>query len=231
MKTSVLAGVAGLAVCAAGAAAQTRFVLADRTNDALWAVDDLNGNGLIDEPGEVALMFNGANAAGTLGISNPTSLTVRSDGLVIYGDQGVGKVYMMKDLNRDGDCQDIGESWVAAEAGNAAAVSFAFPTGCAFDPLGVAYVVNAGNASGADAIYRLVDLNGDKDFQDAGEIIEYVGTGFFGPGNGAYSPQEAVFDPTATNPVVGYIHNSSTGLFGVSKFRDSNGNGRADDAG
>ncbi len=230
MKAGVLAA-AGLAMCAGDVSAQTRFVLADRTNDSLWAVDDLNGNGIIDEPGELVLMFNSANAAGTLGISNPTSLGVRSDGLVMYCDQLATKIYMMKDLNRDGDCQDIGESWIAAEAGNAAGVNFAFPTGAAFDPLGVAYIVNAGNGFGNDAVYRLVDLNGDKDFQDPGEIIEYVGTGFFGPGNGAYSPQELVFDPTATSPVVGYVHNSSSGLFGVFKFKDADGNGRADDAG
>jgi hypothetical protein len=222
----VLALLAG----SAPAAAQKAFLLNDRTNDAIYRVADLNGDGFINEPGEVRLWFNAANVAGTIGPSNPTCLSTRPDGLAVMGDQGLGVIFRLRDLNGDGDAQDPGESLVAADATNASGVSFAFPTGAAFDPLGILYIVNAGNAFGNDAIYKLVDLNGDGDFQDPGEITEWVGAGAFGPGNGPYSPQEILFLPTAVFPV-GLVRNSSTGLHGVYRFADLNGNGRADDPG
>ncbi|MFO0840405.1 MAG: hypothetical protein U1D55_18005 [Phycisphaerae bacterium] len=206
--------------------AQTRFLVADRTNDGLYFARDLNSNVHIDEPGEISLWFNGANAAGTLGPQNPTALGIRRDGLCIMGDQLNRCVYRLQDLNDDGDAQDAGESLVAADATNASLVSFAFPTGVAFDASGDIYVVNAGTTSGSDAIYRLVDLNSDGDFQDAGEITEYVGVGAFGPGNGPYSPQEILFVGD-----VGYLRNSSANLFGIYRFVDLNNNGRADDPG
>lgn len=217
---------AGLAMPAA-LRAQTQFLINDRTNDTIYRVIDLNGNGTIDEPGEVFAWFSGANAAGTLAIQNPTCLAVRPDGAAIMGDQLNRNVYAIRDMNRDGDAQDVGESIVGADATNLSGVSFAFPTGAAFDSLGRAYVVNAGNASGDDGIYRLVDLNADGDFQDAGEVTHCVTTGAFGPGNGPYSPQEVVLAPGD----VGYVRNSSSGLHGIYRFVDSNGNGRADDPG
>ena len=50
---------------AQSALAQSRYLIADRTNDAIYELIDLNGNGVIDEPGEVHLYFNGTNSAGT----------------------------------------------------------------------------------------------------------------------------------------------------------------------
>jgi len=207
--------------------AQTRAIVNDRTNDAMYRFVDANGNGFIDEPGEVNLWFNLANAPGTLGPMNPTCLAVSRGGVVIMGDQLNRNVYRLRDLNGDGDAQDAGESVVFADATNVSGVSFAFPTGAAFDSHGEAYVVNSGNASGDDGVYRLVDLSGDGDAQDAGEITPFVTTGAFGPGNGPYSPQEIVFD---RNDVC-YLRNSSTGLHGIYRCEDLNHNGRADDAG
>jgi len=230
MKTCVLTAIAGLAAAAAPSFGQSRFLINDRTNDSIWAVHDRNGNGVIDQPDEVSRFFSSANAAGTLAISNPTCLAVRADGLVLMGDQGNRCVYLVHDLNRDGNGQGLGESVVAADATNASAVSLAFPTGAAFDSLGRAYVVNAGNSFGNDAIYRLVDLDMDGQFQSTGEITEYVGAPAFGPGNGAFSPQEMAFD-FSTSPLVGYMHDSASTTRGVYRFVDLNGNGRADDPG
>jgi hypothetical protein len=231
MRTAPFALIAGLAA-AFPAAAQDRFVVADRTNNALYILWDLNHNGVIDEPAEVFTWFNASNAAGTLPMDNPTALGALADGRVVMGDQATANrnVYLMRDRNTDGDALDLAESAVVADATNASAVSFAFPTGVAWDPQGNLYVVNAGNGFGNDGIYRLTDLNADGDFQDAGEVTEYVTTGAFGPGNGPYSPQEIVFVP-GTSPAVGLLRNSSSGLHGVFTFVDLNGNGRADDAG
>lgn len=213
--------------CAVAVSAQTRFVVADRDSDALARLLDANHSGVIDEPGEVNRYFDGANAAGTFGPQNPTALAIGRRGVVIMGDQINRNVYRLFDSNNDGDTQDAGESIVFADVTNASGVSFAFPTGAALDAGGDAFVVNAGNASGNDGIYRLRDLNNDGDAQDVGEITDYVTTGAFGPGNGPYGPQEMFFDCAG----VGYVRNSTAGLHGIYRFEDLNHNGRADDAG
>jgi len=133
----------------------------------------------------------------------------------------------MRDRNGNGDALNIGESGIVADPTNASGISFAFPTGAAFDSNGALYIVNAGNTFGNDGIYRLVDLNGNGNFQDPDEITVYVGAPVFGPGNGPYSPQEIFFD--AGN--VGYLRNSSANLHGVYRFVDTNTNGHADDPG
>ncbi|MBX3356835.1 MAG: hypothetical protein KF745_00250 [Phycisphaeraceae bacterium] len=225
--TCAVAGVVGLGIGVANA--QTRFNVNDRTNDSIYQFFDANHNGVIDEPGEVTLYFSAANAGGLPGPLNPTTLGVRRDGLTLMGDQDSTRrlLYLLKDLNGDGDANDAGEAIIAADATNASGVSFAFPTGSEFDSRGRLYVVNAGNTFGNDIIVRLVDLNGDGDFQDVGEITEYVAVPFFGAGNGPYSPQEIVFDRDDAM----YLHNSSANLHGVWRFVDANSNGRADDAG
>jgi hypothetical protein len=215
------------ALSASAAVAQNRFVVADRTTDSLWVLHDLNGNTVIDEPAEVHLLFSAANAAGTLGPMNPTSLAIFADGTVLFGDQLNRNVYVLRDYNNDGDTQDAGESAVVADATNASLVSFAFPTGAGFDRAGRRYIANAGNSFGNDGLYRLVDLNSDGDAQDAGEVEHFVTDGYFGPGNGPYGPQEFIFDAAG----VCYMKNSSTDNFAVYRFEDLDLNGRADDPG
>jgi hypothetical protein len=204
-------------------------LVTDRTNDRIWLLTDTNDNGVIDEPDEVRLFFSAANAAGTPGPLNPNTIGARADGLVVFGDQDDTRrmIISLRDLNCDGDAMDEGESMILVGPGNASGVSFAFPTGIAFDPAGRLYVVNAGNAFGNDGIYRVQDLNNDGDAMDEGEVTDYVTVGAFGPGNGAYSPQEIVFGAGG----VLYLRNSSSGLHGVYACRDLDENGRADDAG
>ncbi|HYE03357.1 MAG TPA: hypothetical protein VD963_08995 [Phycisphaerales bacterium] len=229
MSIRIAATAAGMLACAAGAPAlgQTRFVIADRTNDSLWVLADHNHNGVIEEPGEVHLLFSAANAAGTPGPLNPTALEVRRDGLIVYGDQDSTRKMLvgLRDLNLDGDAQDPGESWVIADPTNASAISFAFPTGIAFDSLGRPVVVNAGNALGNDGVYRL-DIAGDGDAQEPGEVSTLVGTGNFQGANGPYSPQELV--PVAASFL---LRNSSAGLNGVFRLADLSADGDMDDAG
>lgn len=221
-------------LCAAGLAgafvhglSAQQFIINDRINDRQWLAADSDGNGVIDETTEIAPWFDATNTAGTLGPQNPTSLAIRSDGLTIFGDQLRRAIFLLRDRNYDGDALDVGESAIVADATNLSGVSFAFPTGAAFDSIGRPYIVNAGNSFGNDGVYRLVDSNDDGDFQDIAEVRTYVGAPFFGPGNGSFSPQEIAFDADD----VMYLRNSSSGLHGVYRFADGNGNGRADDAG
>ena len=206
---------------------QSRFVLNDRDTDSMHRGVDGDGNSSLNDPGEINQWFSAANLAGTIGPMNPTCLDISPNGIVAMGDQINRNVYRLIDFNDDGDVQDAGESFVFADVTNLSLFSFAFPTGAAFDSLNRMHIVNAGNGFGNDRVFRLLDLNGDGDAQDADEITEYVGEPFFGPGNGSFSPQEIFFDE---NDVL-YLRNSSTNLHGVWRFEDLDANGRADDAG
>ncbi|MBX3351409.1 MAG: hypothetical protein KF684_00625 [Phycisphaeraceae bacterium] len=211
--------------CASSALSQQAYVINDRTNDVIWRVVDLDASGVIDE-NEVFAYFTGANAPGTLPPQNPSTLTASSNGWVAMGDQINRLIYLLRDNNADGDADDLGESVVYADATNLSGASFAFPTGAAFGPGGHLYIVNAGNAFGPDAVYRLVDLDNNGDCNGPGEVTFYLGEGAFGPGNGPFSPQEIAFIGD-----VGYLRNSSAGLHGVWRFEDLDSNGVADDAG
>ena len=211
--------------------AQHQFLLTDRDLDAAMRVRDLNANGSIDA-GEVFTFFSGANAAGTLGPMNPTCMAVSLCRVVAMGDQINRNVYWISDVNNDGDAQDQPESVVYADATNAALISFAFPTGAAFDSQCRMHIANAGNTFGLDGIYRLQDLNGDGDAQDqvggVNEVTEFVGQPLMGSVNSAlWGPQEIFFDPDD----VCYMRNSVTNQHSIWRFEDGNGNGRADDAG
>lgn len=213
---------------AAGTSAGVRLLAADRDRDSLFMLHDANDNGVIDEPGEVTLWFSAANAAGTLGPMNPTALAIDpTNGMVVMGDQLNRNVYLLRDANRDGDAQDLFDSKVAADVMNLSGASFAFPTGAAFNANGAPFVMNAGNASGNDTLFRLLPGADDCDAQDAGEIALHIAAGFFGPGNGPYSPQEVFF----TGATSGFFRNSSSGLHGIYRFADMTADGDADDAG
>jgi len=218
-----------VAVLASTAGAQTAVLVADRTNDAIWKLTDANGNGVIDEPTEVSLFFNASNAAGTPGPLNPNTIVPHANGTVVFGDQDDATRHLvwMRDANCDGDALDAGESGVLVDRNNASGVSFAFPTGAAFDGNGRLFVTNAGNGFGADGIYALTDLDNDGMSQSAGEVADWVAAGAFGAGNGPYSPQEVLFTPNGW----GYLRNSSANLHGVYRFRDLDNDGRADGPG
>lgn len=208
---------------------QSRTIIADRASNALWTLTDLDFGGTIVEPTETTRFFDATNAAGTIGPQNPTCMAVRCDGLVVMGDQLNQVIYLFRDLNGDGDALDAGESRVAAGAGNAAGIAFAFPTGAAFDDLGRLYIVNASNSFGDDAVYRLVDLNNDGDFMDAGEITVYVGPGAFGGTRTNYSPQEIFF--VGSTLFLRNSNGSAPSQFGIFKAIDLNNDGDADDPG
>src|SRR5262245_44819162 len=207
-RVPALFALAGTAISAPLALAQPRQLFADRGNNVIWLIDDLDSNGVIDEPAEIWAYFDATNAQGTVNVDNPSCMAVRADGLVAIGDTVRQGVYLLRDLNHDGDCQDVGESILPAGPGKASGNCPASPSGVAFDQDGLRYVTTAGTTAGADAIYRLVDLDGNGDFQGLNEIQPWATTGAFGSTpNGPYSPQEITFREAALAPI-GFLRNS-----------------------
>jgi hypothetical protein len=236
MRTRPLAlsAAAGLAF-AAPVLAQTRLLIVDRTTGAnkVWAVDDLNSSGTIEEASELFTYWTSANGAGTPAMQTPAAIAVRkSDGLVAVTDSNaaVRGVFLLHDLNHNNAAQEYRESILGADLSNASGVQLNAPLGAAFDGAGTLYIANSGATGTQDAIYRLTDLDNDGRFQSAGEITEFVGQPFYGVGNTAYVPAQIAIDASQT-PFVGYVKDSSATFAGVYRFSDTNGNGRADDAG
>jgi hypothetical protein len=222
----------------AAASAQLSFLIADRDANALWRVTDVNGDGVFQNPEELVLWYDGTNAAGTRGIDNINTMAVRaSDGLVIGADQVQQDVFQWQDLNGDGDCLDVGESIEALVLPNPSGIGITFGTGAAFTAAGVPLMVNAGNGNGPDAIFRMMDLDGDGRFMSANEVGPYGTTGPFGPvANGPFSPQEIWMAPQSDiGTDVGFLRNSSSqtgnNLHGIFRFEDVNNNGNINDPG
>ncbi|MBS0198006.1 MAG: hypothetical protein JSR77_14715 [Planctomycetes bacterium] len=233
-NSSTVAFVLAAAAISCSAQAQLSLLFADRTVNRLWRLTDVNNDGVFQNPDELFPWYDGSNADGTPAIQNINSMAYRaSDGTVVGGDQVLQSVFYFRDANGNGNALDAGESRVVASSPNGSGIATSFPTGTYFTDTGELLMVNAGNANGADAIYRMIDTDNDGKFYAAGEILPYVTTGAFGAvANGPYSPQEIWLAPRNQEGVqVGFLRNSSLNLHGIFKFVDSNHSNRADDVG
>ena len=232
MKSVALAALSA-ALVSSSALAGVTVLVADRTAHKIWRLTDANNDGMIDAS-EVFVWFDGSNAAGTPNISNIGAFALRpSDNVVIAGDIALHQYYWFQDINHDGDALDAGESRVILTAGNASGATTNVPSGVTFMSNGDLLIDNSGSGTTVvfpDAIYRCHDIDGNGDYQGAGEVTPWVfdGPGGFGGGNTAtWVPQDLMIDAAG----LGFMRNAGGVAPGVFKFRDINGNGRADDAG
>lgn len=147
---------------------------------------------------------------------------------VLFSDQTTDQVLYAADLNGDGDANDIGETRVFFDQDNASGL--ASPTGNVFQLTqsdnGDVYI---GDGS-TDTVYRLRDLNGNDDAQDAGEATVWfsadnadgltlnTANGVAVGGDGAVYVVEA---DTRGNPTGDFVY----------RTQDLNGDGDANDAG
>jgi hypothetical protein len=224
--TFALLAIAGLALAAAPASAQFRLLLADRDSDAIRILIDRNNNGVIDEPDELGIFFNGLNAEGTPAPLNPTSIGVTRGGTVLVGDLDAAARHwlVLEDIDRNGNAQSEDESNIGAGPGNVEGASFAAPSGFAQSPDERIFLVNAGNGFGPDQIWIAIDLNDDNDAMDDDEIIAYVTINGFG-GNGPFSPQEIAFGGDGAL----YLRNSGNAGNHIYRLNDNDLSGFIDD--
>ncbi len=191
MRSTLVASIAFAALLAPGLAAQVHQIHPFQKTDDLIVGDsfggivlrchDANGDGDYQDAGEVSVFFDPAVALdpttglpyGSASLGNPNGLTLDMQGWIYVSDPGTTrKIFRLKDLDGDGDANDAGESTIFFSEANAAGLT-SFSLWCPVaDANGVLHVSAAGQGSGAtgtDRVFRLVDLNGDGDANDAGE--------------------------------------------------------------
>lgn len=94
---------------------------------------------------------------------------------LLFGDQDLDSILLTRDRNGDGDAADANESRLFFGAGNASGLTA--PTGNVFaiqrtDDGSVVF-----GDGDTDTIYRVRDLNGDRDAMDAGEAAVWFSAG------------------------------------------------------
>lgn len=202
-------------------------LVTDTIGDAIWLLNDLDGDGTYNGAGEVAPYFE--DVASPFALTNNAGLLRSDDGAVWISDVSEDVVLRLFDENFDGDALDAGEAavWFDGTAGNPSGVELTSGRGMWRDDDGVLWVASSNTGGGGnDAIVRLEDVNGDGDANDPGEQLEYFNI----------APGGAVGDsfPTAvargSDGAIYYVETSSTGFLakGVWRLEDLDGSGIID---
>ena len=204
---------------------------ATSANEAVWKLEDINGDGDYNDAGE-ALKFYDDTLAGAIDLSNNSGVKVASDGSLFVCDSTIDIVLRIRDLNSDGDGNDAGEANVwfnGAPGGNSSGVVMASSNNLCVDAAGLVWVATAGASGGGnDAILRLQDLNNDGDANDLGEASEYYNINP-GASTGAWIPTAVAVGPDGK---VYYTENGNDAALvkGVYRLNDINNNGVIDSA-
>jgi len=164
----------GLAVMANGT-----VLAGDHQADTITAMLDVNGDGDAHDSGEQRVYFDNTNASGIQIYSLQKICVDRSDRVyVTNADNNMGgsdAIYVLEDLNGDGDCLDAGEArdyFTVAGAVWQVALSkeYSVPRDIVVGAdNSVYYLDNNSEAWISRGVYRLTDLNSDGDCNDAGE--------------------------------------------------------------
>jgi len=134
------------------------YLVSDRSPGLIWRLEDVNGDGDALDVGERTLWgegFGDVVEMETLG----RAVYAVEDGL----PNGTDKIYLLEDLNHDGDALDLGEMVVWADG-------FTSPRGIARDDQENWYVTDLVDGN----VLKLVDLNADGDVLDVGEKTLYA---------------------------------------------------------
>lgn len=145
------------------------ILVADLTLDAIYLVRDTNGDGIAES---ATIFFGDGNLSG---LSLPTGsvfgIFQSADRTVYFTDGDTDAIYAIRDNNADGDALDPGEARLFFRSGLFNHLNFIMDTPNGITGHGGAiFVANAGVGSAADdAIYRLIDLDGNGNASDMNE--------------------------------------------------------------
>lgn len=149
----------------------------DTALDHIAYLNDLDGDGLLASPGEAVVYFDGAAGGNASGVrlARVTGLDLVFLGFVWASStrdaagEGLEGIVLLRDLNADGDANDVGEARAFHQRPSAPPGTHLTSTVC----LGIdnkVYFVDNGTTP-ARGVWRLVDQNGDGDADDAGEAL------------------------------------------------------------
>jgi hypothetical protein len=194
MIRTVSAGL--ILLCASAAVAQPDpdtltggLLVADTATRTLYLCRDLNGNGDAEDPGETTLYLDAGNASNfPLAASQVLSIGML-ECEVLIGETDTDTIYVLIDLNADGDVNGTGEVRVGFAGGiNPAGFPLQTPSGVV-EANGFVWAVTAGTSTtpAADAIYRLTDNNDNGDAMDPGEAVLWCDLGLLVPGSSPFN--------------------------------------------
>lgn len=191
----------------------------DSSNDAIYRMVDLNGDGTIDPTHEVLVFYDDTSPGPDL--STPLHLLRLGSSLLVADAGTVDAILRLTDLNGDGDANDAGEV-VAYYDDSATGPDLATANGMSHAPGGAVLVSDDGST--VRAILRLIDTNNDGDAGDDGEVSIYYD-------QSALSPSPVMSDPEAVAAASsGAVYVADSALGRVLRLADLNGDGDALDA-
>lgn len=147
----------------------------DSNVDIILRMRDANGDGDANDAGEHSIFFDNTNAAGLV-MASIGGITIDALGRVFAsvansGTTGSDVVFVLEDLNGDGDANDAGEARSYHDVpGSSGSTGDSIPvdvlvgldTNLYYVDIGATGIINKG-------VYKLEDLNFDGDCNDAGE--------------------------------------------------------------
>ena len=144
--------------------------------DGIYRMEDLNGDNDFNDSGECTIFYSGTEAYQP-GLSYAADLCFHPNGDLYLVELTSDRFTVLRDVNGDGDCEDLSESWAWADA---AINAMGRPNGCNGFEIDEYGRVIAPDYS-ADTIVMYQDKNADNDADDPGEIIE-IWDNAIGPG-------------------------------------------------
>lgn len=153
--------------------------VSNTSTDEIWRLADMNGDGDADDVGDYSIYLDNLNASG-ITISSIQGMTFDSNGdlyLCNSGSSGVNDMILrLRDLNKDGDCQDSAEVSILYDSQVAAGmglIEMGVPMPCVLDDDGTLYVSDVNDPDKNDPILKCKDINGDGDYYDTDELDYY----------------------------------------------------------
>ncbi|MEM9343402.1 MAG: hypothetical protein AAGA87_10175 [Pseudomonadota bacterium] len=129
----------------------------------IYRAEDVNGDGTVSG-NEVTEFISGAGA--------PFAFGLDVLGGTVYALDLGGQVFSLTDLDASGSIDAAGESAVVWDEDLTGATAGALFSIAALSDDELLFTSNGGTSS--DALFRLLDLNGDGDFLDAGETTRFL---------------------------------------------------------
>lgn len=206
--------------------AQDVLFVTDAGRDRVVRCLDVNGNGNLNELGDIIIFYDGVT--GSVPLSNNVGICNGPGGTQYVCDTSTDVVLALTDLNADGDALDASEAVIFFDGragGNAHGILMGAANCMHFRPAtNKLWIASASQGTALiDEILVVGDNTADGDANDLGELVQY----WTAP-TAAYLPQAVLLDPTGR---VFVTEIGSVVPKGVYELIDVNNDGDAQDAG